>query len=309
MFSCCEKKYTNPLLVQRRIDHSGDREFSNMSPQSPYCTVRIETEAASKALIGRSISCKGIYELWGSGTTYEELHADVRERTASRWAEYSSCTFRFDMDTYQGTRSAVEQTKLFESFSYFGFDGRIKMRDPEHIFCIFEDYGFRAKVPKRVYLGRWISGSQRQAIWEYSLKRRQYISTTSMDSELALLTANLSLAAPGKIFYDPFVGTGSFPIACSHFGTMTMGSDIDSRMVRGKNGVDILSNFRQYNLLDRYLDSFISDLTHSPIRMGRFLDGIICDPPYGVREGLKVLGNRDASNKEVICVDGKAIHL
>lgn len=213
------------------------------------------------------------------------------------------------MDTYQGTRSAEEQTKLFESFSYFGFEGRIKMRDPDQTFCIFEDYEFRATTPKQIHLGRWIAGSQRQAIWDYSLKRRQYISTTSMDSELALLTANLALASPGKIFYDPFVGTGSFPIACSHFGAISMGSDIDSRMVRGKNGVDILSNFRQYGLLGRYLDSFISDLTHSPIRTERFLDGIICDPPYGVREGLRVLGKRGGENKEVAFVDGEAAHL
>lgn len=183
------------------------------------------------------------------------------------------------------------------------------MRDPEQTFCIFEEYEFRARTPRQVHLGRLVSASQRQAIWDYSLKRRKYISTTSMDSELALLTANLSLAAPGKIFYDPFVGTGSFPIACSHFGTLSMGSDIDSRMVRGKNGIDILSNFRQYDLLDRYLDSFISDLTNSPIRNERFFDGIICDPPYGVREGLKVLGSRDGANKEVILVDGKPIHL
>lgn len=213
------------------------------------------------------------------------------------------------MDTYQGARSAREQTRLFESFSYFGFEGHIKMRDPEQTFCIFEDYGFRAEAPKQIYLGRWISGSQRQAIWDYSLKRRQYISTTSMDSELALLTANLSLASLGKIFYDPFVGTGSFPIACSHFGTMSLGSDIDARMVRGKGGVDILSNFRQYGLLGKYLDSFISDLTHSPIRTARFLDGIICDPPYGVREGLKVLGNRGGGKKDVVFVDQEAVHL
>lgn len=183
------------------------------------------------------------------------------------------------------------------------------MKDPEQTFCIFEDYEFRAKIPARVYLGRWVAGSQRQAVWNYSLKRRQYISTTSMDSELALLTANLSLAAPGKLFYDPFVGTGSFPIACSHFGTMSMGSDIDSRTVRGKNGVDILSNFRQYDMLGKYLDSFISDLTHSPIRTGRFLDGIICDPPYGVREGLKVLGSRNGVKNKIMFVEGKANQL
>lgn len=183
------------------------------------------------------------------------------------------------------------------------------MKTPEQTFRIFEEYDYGSKTPKKIYFGRLVSGSQRQAVWEYSLKRRQYISTTSMDSELALLTANFALAAPGKYFYDPFVGTGSFPIACSHFGAMTMGSDIDVRMLRGKNGVDITSNFRQYGLLDRYLDGFVSDLTHSPLRTDRFLDGIICDPPYGVREGLKVLGSRDGSGKEALFIDGEAAHL
>ncbi len=49
---------------------------------------------------------------------------------------------------------------------------------------------------------------------------------------------------------------------------------------------------------------FTADLTNSPIRRqapgeesdgsrGRVFDGILCDPPYGVREGLRVLGVRD----------------
>ena len=183
------------------------------------------------------------------------------------------------------------------------------MRDPEQTFTIFEEYGDDKDAPQRIYLGRYIGDGQRRSIVDYSLKKRDYINTTSMDSELALLTANLTLAGPDKIIYDPFVGTGSFPIACSHFGARTVGSDIDGRMVRGKNGKDIRTNFRQYGLLDRYLDGFISDLTHSPFRSGRWLDGIVGDPPYGVREGLKVLGTKDGSGKEAVFIDGKAAHL
>lgn len=183
------------------------------------------------------------------------------------------------------------------------------MKNPDQIFRFLEDYGLGMDAPKRVYLGRWIAASQRHAIYDYSLKRRDYISTTSMDSELALLSANLSLAGPGKIFYDPFVGTGSFPIACSHFGATTMGSDIDSRMVRGKGGLDIRTNFRQYKLNDKYLDGFVADMTNSPLRSGRYLDGILCDPPYGVREGLRVLGSKDRAGKEVHLIDGEAAHL
>ena len=183
------------------------------------------------------------------------------------------------------------------------------MRDAEQTFTILEEYEYNAPAPKQIYLGRYLGGSSRHAIVDYSLKTREYINTTSMDSELALLTANLTLAAPDKVFYDPFVGTGSFPIACSHFGARTIGSDIDGRMVRGKNGKDIKTNFRQYGLLDRYLDGFISDLTHSPLRRGRWLDGIVGDPPYGVREGLKVLGTKNGGGKEAVYIDGEASHL
>lgn len=130
-----------------------------------------------------------------------------------------------------------------------------------------------------------------------------------MDSELALLTANLTLASPNKLFYDPFVGTGSFPIACSHFGARTLGSDIDGRMVRGKGGKDIRTNFRQYGLLEMYVDGFIGDLTNCPLRRGRWLDGIVGDPPYGVREGLKVLGAKDGGGKGVVMINGEAAHL
>ncbi len=183
------------------------------------------------------------------------------------------------------------------------------MNGAEQTFCIFEDYDSGVSTPTRIYFGRLVGGSQRDAINTYTLKKRHYISTTSMDSELALVTANITLAAPGKLFYDPFVGTGSFPIACSHFGAVTMGSDLDGRMVRGKSGRNIVTNFQQYGLLDRYLNSFISDLTYCPLREARILDGIICDPPYGVREGLKVLGTKDGSGKEVVYINGQATHL
>ena len=198
------------------------------------------------------------------------------------------------------------------------------MTRPEQEFVIFEDYEWGSQTPKQVHFGRLVGLGGREAIQLYSLKKRNYISTTSMDAELALLTANLTLAGPGKLFYDPFVGTGSLPIACGHFGALSFGSDIDGRAVRGKGGKSLATGFEQYKLQGRWLGSFIGDLTFSPLRgarvgaeengdelssRGGYLDGIICDPPYGVREGLKVLGSRDGSGKEVVWIDGVAAHL
>jgi tRNA (guanine10-N2)-methyltransferase len=218
------------------------------------------------------------------------------------------------MDGYRGTNTPEKLRTIIESFSYLGFKGPIRMRDPDVSFKIFEDYDAKAFEPKHLYLGRFIAVSGRDAKTTYDLKKRHYISTTSMDAELALLTANIALAAPGKLFYDPFMGTGGFPIACAHYGAVVCGSDIDGRSIRGTGGsarrgqtgkMDVVGNFKQYGLEPTYLGAFVSDLTNTPLRILQYsnddskrgyLDGIICDPPYGIREGLKVLGSREQLN-------------
>ncbi|KAL9637214.1 MAG: hypothetical protein Q9204_001965 [Flavoplaca sp. TL-2023a] len=296
--------------IQAMADLYGiNLKFLHYSQYSPHCIIRLPNEDAARMIIGRSILSKAIYELWGSGSTYTELHQDVKRRTSHQWHLYKISSFKFEIQAYQAKRSLAEQDALIQSFHYTGFEGPIQLKDPEQTFTIFEECEWGLKEPAKVYLGRLISSSSRPILDTYTLKKRKYLSTTSMDSELALITANLTLAAPGKLFYDPFVGTGSFPIACAHFGAVSMGSDIDGRAIRGKNGVNVLTNFQQYRLVDKYLDSFIADLTHTPLRTARYLDGIICDPPYGVREGLKVLGSKDGGKREIQMIDGKAAHL
>ncbi|KAI4253942.1 MAG: hypothetical protein LQ352_003391 [Teloschistes flavicans] len=286
-----------------------DIAFLAYNQYSPHCIIVLPDEAAARTLIQRSILSQGIYELWGSGPNYKELHRDIARRTSSQWHLYQSSSFKFEIQAFQIKRSLAEQAEIIQSLAYLGLEGPIQLKKPEQIFCIFEECEWGIKDPKRIHFGRFIAGSSRTILDKYTLKKRKYLSTTSMDSELALLTANLTQAAPGKLFYDPFVGTGSFSIACAHFGAVCMGSDIDGRAVRGKNGINISTNFQQYKLVDKSLDNFLADLTHTPLRPGKFLDGIICDPPYGVREGLKVLGSRDGSGKEVVWIDGQAAHL
>ena len=37
---------------------------------------------------------------------------------------------------------------------------------------------------------------------------------------------------PGKLVYDPFVGTGGILVAATHYGAVVIGMDIDLRVVR-----------------------------------------------------------------------------
>jgi tRNA (guanine10-N2)-methyltransferase len=235
-----------------------------------------------------------VYELWGIGNSYDECHADVKKRSQHLWAQYKeTASFSFQIDSFQAKRTNDEKRNIVESFSYMAFEGPIRLKNPDLPMVVLEEYDLEAKDPKRVALGRLLGESGRTAMNKYDLKKRKYISTTSMDSQLALITANMALASPGKIFYDPFTGTGSFPIAC-----------------RGKPERNVMSNFVQYGLVPQYLDMFVSDLTNTPIRKTRWLDGIVCDPPYGVREGLRVLGStREDLQKEVLLRSGVPAHL
>lgn len=98
-----------------------------------------------------------------------------------------------------------------------------------------------------------------------------------------------------------------------------MGSDIDGRSIRGEGKKTLRGNFEQYGLLSGLAGTFSADLLNSPIRRaplgeggdgigGRLFDAIICDPPYGVREGLFVLGIRDVEKSPWLLTKGKEMY-
>jgi tRNA (guanine10-N2)-methyltransferase len=265
---------------------------------------------AAKAILSRSILAVAIYELWGEGHDYQSLHEDVRQRTGHLWEQYKQTSFRFELDSFHGSRAQSQQCEIIETFSYMAFEGPIVMKNAECNFTVFEDYKLNVKVPWRLFLGKLVVEGSRKVVARYNLKKRKYISTTSMDAELSLITANLALARPGALAYDPFMGTGSFPLACAHFGSTVWGSDLDGRSIRGKKGRNVKANFEQYGTSSLYLDGFAADLTNTPLRVVRCLDSVICDPPYGVREGLKVLGSvKLTGQQEVFLADGSLAHL
>ena len=311
-------------------------------PESPFCIITAPDAQAAVRLVRRAILTQSIYEYWGSGATLDELHGAVKQRSSHLWEQHSGASWKFNIDSFQGTRASGSRGELINTFRYMALRGPIQMKNPDQEFTIFEEWPLHSpllgiKDPSRYHFGRYVGKGARDLVARFDLKKRPYISTTSMDSELALVTANMALAGPGRLFYDPFVGTGSFPIACSAFGAVSWGSDIDGRAVRGsgndsraeaKRGLvkgekTLRGNFKHYGIAGRLGDVFTSDLTHTPLRRlpfraagagsgssgrRRLFDGIVCDPPYGVREGLRVLGCRDPEGKPWIVEAGHARH-
>ena len=118
-------------------------------------------------------------------------------------------------------------TRLCFFFS-FSFQGRVNLKKPDHKFFVMEtdDYGSNNGLPpvvkRTIFFGREVGAADRHLLPMYQLKSRKYIGPTAMDAEMAFLMANQGLARPGKLVYDPFVGTGSILVAAAHFGAMTM---------------------------------------------------------------------------------------
>ncbi|CAA0822035.1 Unknown protein [Striga hermonthica] len=181
------------------------------------------------------------------------------------------------------------------------FQGKVNLRNPDHKFCLMdndvygENNGLPPIVQRRIFFGREVGAADRKILQTYQLKSRKYLGPTAMDAEIAFLMSNQAQVKPGKLVFDPFVGTGSILIAAAHFGAMTMGADIDIRVVRDGRGPDcnVWSNFKQYGL-PMPISLLRADNNLPPWRSGlkEVFDAIICDPPYGVRAGGRKSGGR-----------------
>jgi tRNA (guanine10-N2)-methyltransferase len=111
--------------------------------------------------------------------------------------------------------------------------------------------------------------------------------------------ANQAMCTAGDLVFDPFVGTGSIALACQHFGSSVLGSDIDPRVLYGQgvghksdnkgiNGMekigqfDIHTNFEYYKL--PMPDILAMDISQQMINAKRpIFNSIVCDPPYGIK--------------------------
>ncbi|OBZ70811.1 tRNA (guanine(10)-N2)-methyltransferase [Grifola frondosa] len=194
-----------------------------------------------------------------------------------------------------------------------GLQGKIEMKNPDITLLCFEEYPDKHGTTREkhegdgdfqaVFFGRLIEeGSARSLVKKFDVKQRAYYGNTSMEAEMSLLMANQTLAASGKLMYDPFIGTGSMAYTTAHFGALVIGSDIDGRQMRGKaKQPGIIRAAAQYGLSERIVDLCTFDMTRNPWRCGELFDAIITDPPYGVRAGAKRLGrkNRPLRDKPV----------
>ncbi|XP_005280268.2 tRNA (guanine(10)-N2)-methyltransferase homolog isoform X3 [Chrysemys picta bellii] len=281
---------------------------------SPFWILNIPSEEMARGLMKRTVCAKSIFELWGHGKSAEELYTSLKNYPMEKMVPYlqSNSTYKIHIHAFNKTLTQEEKIKRIDALEFLPFEGKVNLKNPEHIFWILEDYGMDPnnipEEPLDLYFGRWIADGQRELIESYSVKRRHFIGNTSMDACLSFIMANHGRVKANDVVFDPFVGTGGLLISSARFGAYVCGTDIDYNTVHGlgkasrKNqkwrGPDenIRANLRQYGLEKYYLDALISDASKPIWRKEMLFDAIITDPPYGIREATR----RTGSQKEIL---------
>ena len=212
-------------------------------------------------------------------------------------------TFSLKVESAGKTLSPEQQdASRFRILSRLPFPGPIRLKDPDHRYWLVEDYAEpKDAQPQHIYFGRELPGAERgrELVGLGDLRRRQYLGPTSLDNEVSLLMASFAHVRRGSLVLDPFVGTGSILIACARFGAFCVGTDIDIRVLRGKKGRNVFSNFRQYGLPLPELVRSDNALYGGHFRAQPLYDAVVCDPPYGIRAGARRSGSRRETVKPV----------
>uniref|UniRef100_A0A1A8QZ50 tRNA (guanine(10)-N(2))-methyltransferase TRMT11 n=1 Tax=Nothobranchius rachovii TaxID=451742 RepID=A0A1A8QZ50_9TELE len=281
----------------------------NFNEQSPFWCLNSLTEEDVRSVMARSVCAKSAFELWGRGRTHSELRTSLLNYSPEKMSPYvhKESTYRINVYTFNKTLLFADRIKKIDALEYLPFEGTVSLKSPQHIFCLLEEYGTDPnnipEHPNYVYFGRWIADGQRELIRSHSVKSRHFIGNTSMDAGLSFIMTNHAKVKENDLVFDPFVGTGSLLVACSHFGAYVCGTDIDYNTIHGKGrssrknqkwrGPDenIRANLRQYGTQKMYVDVMVSDASKPVWRNAALFDAIITDPPYGIRESTRKTGS------------------
>lgn len=289
--------------------------------ECPFMIAEFPDDEHVKRLLKRAVLIKEVIELLGEAETLEKLHQEAKKIPLTYFEPYENLSFKFTVDSYGHVYQTDQQVALINTFSYLPLKGPVSIDAAQVIFSLMinSDPTKLNSAPLRFYWGRSVGVGQRDLGDRFSLKRRIYLGTTSMEAELAFLMANLAGVMPGMLVYDPFVGTGSCLIPAAYFGALTLGSDIDGRQMRGdlaspnasnssmeQSKKSIHSNELQYGLSTRTLGTIVCDIKQHPWREGMFFDAILTDPPYGCRAGARKIGRRPLAKPDHI---SRQLHL
>jgi len=279
-------------------------DWAEKNEEKPWVILNLASEEEASKLLSRSVASKWCLELWGKGASLEGMHTEVKECTLA--LKYAENSFKFRVEGYSKKLGSKDKIKRIDSFSYLPLKGPVRLDGPDvTLMCLEyygEDHNHAPDLPLQAFFGRLVGEGQRQLMSLLSIKKRKFIGNTTMDPQLALYMANLACVKPNDLVFDPFVGTGSLLLACAQFGAYSAGADIDYLMLHARTrpsrvgqkvramDESLKANFQQLGLEDKFLDVAVADAALNTWREEHFLDAIVADPPYGIREPTSRVG-------------------
>lgn len=118
----------------------GVSEDEMWDPSRPFWVVDLEDEEHARAMAERCILVKSIYELYGHGNSYDEVHTQTLT-CAHLWQRFKENTsFRFIVTAYSDRIPMSRQREVVDSFSFMDMQGKIDLKNPDETFTCFEEY-------------------------------------------------------------------------------------------------------------------------------------------------------------------------
>lgn len=288
----------------------------------PRCAAEDHALLADTAAM--SVGCRGVFEVWGQGDSIEAC----ADRAAAVSAEHIRARIQGPWrveSVVLGARRSQHPGSLGARMAAFGSvldaieDRPVDLDNPAHRLWLVEDQQ-RLKggqpipePPPRYMLLLKLVGdlpSVQPLLSRLDLRRRAFLSTSTLPADRALMLCNLALAgAQGHrpTLLDPYCGSGGILLAGAALGAETVGSDLDWRLVsdnrvpicipatpdrpdRGVEPVRMRDNFDEAQLPQPKalltLDVGAPKAAERLLKAngGKAYHALVCDPPYGRRE-------------------------
>ncbi|GMH72138.1 hypothetical protein TrST_g763 [Triparma strigata] len=303
-------------LIAQNLSPSSIYAASNFDMLRPFLICTFPDDETATKVAKSTVLIKHIYKVNSVGETTEDCVAKSKPFTSS-----PTESWKIVFDTFASKFTKSEQSKIMHQFiDLHKPSGPVKMKDPTTTMSIIHEYPVKIsgapmyprfdhsgspipsnvdRPPLSVYFCSNFAAGGRDLVEKYTLKKRTYLGPTSMDNELSLIMCNAALTRPQSYVLDPFVGTGSILFSASVLGGICVGTDIDTRVLKGKGEGGVMRNFLDCNLPLPEIIRGDNSLHSRLFRSREVYDSIITDPPYGIRAGARKSGTTEDRRKPI----------
>lgn len=279
---------------RRKADKNEGRGRGCSSSSLVYVHGLPDDGKVMQAIVQSAVLVHAAYAVWACAPAFSEC-ADVATRMLLEDARLSSLranaswaaeSYVFSAKSGRRKDVALLPQKLYEMRHFLRqVPGPVDLKAPDVRLVLLEDGDAEAGArPHQVWLTREIARGSRGLTERLSLRRRPYVTTTSMEPKASLVMSHVAGLREGDKVCDPMAGGGGLLLAAAQLGAqVTVGVDVNASIDIGR----VTDNFRVLGLRppEDFLFGRADDpKVHARLRRWGPFDVLVVDPPYGKRE-------------------------